>query len=216
METGILSESLQAGYDQAQLSAGYGSSSGFRDAFAKTLGAAPAHRGKHRAILLSSWIDTPLGPMLAIASEEALVLLEFVDRRGLEREIEHLRKRLKSAIVPGDNAHLEQINGDLQAYFEGSLKSFKTPIALYGSAFQKQAWAALQRIPYGQTRSYREQAEYLNKPTAFRAVARANGANQLALIIPCHRVINSNGELGGYGAGLHRKQWLLEHEQRKA
>lgn len=197
----------------AQLSVGYESSSGFRDAFSKIMGTAPSKT--HRLILKAAWLDTQLGPMIAISDEKALYLLEFVDRRGLEREIEFLRKKLNAAIIPGETEVIKQIESEIMDYFSGKNFIFKTPLHLIGSPFQKTVWAALQTIPSSQTRSYLAIAKKLNKPTAFRAVAQANGANRLAIIIPCHRVINSNGELGGYGGGLSRKKWLLDHEKGK-
>lgn len=193
-----------------QLEAGFESGSGFRDAFARIMGAAPTH--VNHLILKAAWIDTKLGPMIAIADDAELYLLEFVDRRGLEREIERLRKRLKVAIIPGDTKILQQTEKEVSEYFRGERIDFETPIHLIGSDFQKSVWQALRKIPAGQTRSYSELAQSLNKPTAFRAVANANGANQLAIIIPCHRVINADGKLGGYGGGIPRKQWLLSHE----
>ncbi|GKU77335.1 bifunctional transcriptional activator/DNA repair enzyme AdaA [Paenibacillus sp. L3-i20] len=197
-----------------QLSTGYESSSGFRDAFSRIMGAAPTllEDGK---ILRASWIDTRLGPMIAIGDEEALHLLEFVDRRGLEREVERLRKRTKSAIIPGMTGPIQSIEAELTQYFNGSLNHFKTPIHLLGSPFQKSVWEQLMNIPAGETRSYLDIAKALGKPTSFRAVAQANGANQLAIIVPCHRVINTNGDLGGYGGGITRKNWLLTHEKQK-
>lgn len=198
---------------EAQLSTGYESSSGFRDAFSRIMGAAPTKLGS-RNILKASWLDTPLGPMLTIADEEALYLLEFVDRRGLEREIERLRRKTKSAIIPGHTKPISSIERELNLYFKGQLIEFKTPILLLGSLFQKHVWAELVKIPPGETRSYSNIAVAIGRPTAFRAVAQANGANQLAIIIPCHRVINTNGELGGYGGGLARKEWLINHEKK--
>ncbi|HBN21919.1 MAG TPA: bifunctional transcriptional activator/DNA repair enzyme protein Ada [Holosporales bacterium] len=198
---------------EAQLDTGYTSSSGFRDAFSKIMGAAPTAFDKHLKILKASWIDTPLGPMLAISSEKELYLLEFVDRRGLEREVERLRLKLKAAIIPGQTNPIKLITQELKEYFSGKLTAFKTPLALLGSDFQKKVWQELQLIPYGETRSYAEQARLMGKDKAFRAVANANGSNQLAIIIPCHRVIQSNGSLGGYGGGLHRKKWLINHEK---
>jgi len=195
----------------AQLSAGYESSSGFRDAFSKIMGAPPTRANV--CILKAAWLDTPLGPMIAIADEIGLYLLEFVNRRGLEREVERLRQRLKAAIVPGENMIIQSISAEIVDYFIGKNQKFKTPMHLLGSPFQRKVWEALMKIPLGETRSYLEIAQSLNMPKAFRAVARANGANQLAIIIPCHRVINTDGELGGYGGGVARKQWLLKHEQ---
>ena len=151
--------------------------------------------------------------MLAIADDEQLYLFEFISRRGLEREIEKMRSERNVVIVPGRTPPINSIEKEIAAYFEGTLESFKTPILLKGSEFQKSVWKELQKIPYGQTRSYSEQAESLGRPTATRAVANANGANQLAIIVPCHRIVRNNGDLGGYGGGLERKRWLLDHEK---
>lgn len=197
----------------AQISAGYESGSGFRDAFSRIMGAAPSKQG-HCNLLKAAWLDTPLGPMIAIADDAALYLLEFVDRRGMEREVERLRQKVKAAIIPGNTAPMQSIEKELKAYFEGQLTEFQTPLCLLGSPFQKQVWEALQQIPSGETRSYLHIAKAVGRPTAFRAVAQANGANQLAIVIPCHRVINANGDLGGYGGGLTRKTWLLQHEKK--
>lgn len=194
----------------AQLMTGFASESGFRDAFTAIMGAVPTKNTL--STLLSTWIDTILGPMLAIVDDDSLILLEFVDRRGLEREIERLRKKLKCAIIPGSNHITSQITTDLKNYFEGKNFTFTTPIKMLGSKFQIQVWQTLMTIKPGTTISYQELAQKIDNPKAVRAVANANGANQLALIIPCHRVINANNELGGYGGGLPRKLWLIEHE----
>ncbi|HZG17151.1 MAG TPA: trifunctional transcriptional activator/DNA repair protein Ada/methylated-DNA--[protein]-cysteine S-methyltransferase [Candidatus Bathyarchaeia archaeon] len=211
---GIALKHIRAGSAviEAQLSAGYESGSGFRDAFSRIMGNAPAQIG-NQLILKASWLDTRLGPMIAIADEEALYLLEFIDRRGLEREIERLRKKTKSAIIPGSTPPIRSIESELADYFEGKLMDFRTPLRLLGSPFQNKVWEQLQEIPPGRTASYAEIAIAIGKPSAQRAVARANGTNQLAIVIPCHRVINSNGDLGGYGGGLSRKHWLLGHEK---
>lgn len=201
----------------SQLDSGYGSGSGFRDAFYKIMGVAPSKACAHTQLVLkASWIDTLLGPMIAISDDNSLYLLEFADRRGLEKEIERLRKRQKAAIIPGKTEAISMINKELGLYFSGKLKSFKTPVHLIGSDFQKKAWHALQQIPYGQTRSYKSQAEITGNEKAYRAIANANGANQLAIIIPCHRIINHSGELGGYGGGKVRKKWLIKHEKSHA
>lgn len=196
----------------AQVAMGYESSSGFRDAFSRIMGAAPTLANTQH-ILKATWLDTKLGPMIAIADEHELYLLEFVDRRGLEREVERLRKRTKSAIVPGKTAPISSIEKELAQYFSGKLSEFKTPVHFLGSEFQKIVWENLRKIPYGETQSYANIAKAIGNPKAFRAVARTNGLNQLAIIIPCHRVINTNGELGGYGGGVTRKEWLLNHEK---
>lgn len=198
---------------EAQLSTGYESSSGFRDAFSRIMEAAPTKLGHHH-ILKVSWLDTPLGPMIAIANDEVLYLLEFVDRRNLEQEIESLKWKTKSVIIPGYTKITHSIETELSLYFKGQLSEFKTPLFFSGSPFQQKVWAELMKIPSGETRSYSDIAMAIGKPTAFRAVALANSANQLAIIIPCHRVININGDLAGYAGGITRKKWLINHEKK--
>lgn len=199
----------------AQLDRGYESSSGFRAAFVRVFGAAP--RGAKRGdCLLARRIETPLGTMLAVADAAGLRLLEFVDRRGLERELAGLRRRLKSAIVPGNHATLEAAAEQLAEYFSGQRMEFDLPLAPVGSDFQRRVWAELQRIAPGRTRSYQAMAERLGIPRAPRAVGRANGSNMLAVVIPCHRVIRADGTLCGYAGGIWRKQRLLEHERKFA
>ena len=211
---GLAMKNIRAGKSviATQLDMGYESSSGFRDAFSRIMGVAPTLLGQ-ATVLKACWLDTKLGPMIAIADERVLYLLEFVDRRGLEREVARLRRRTKAAILPGETAPILSIKKELEQYFAGELKEFTTPRGLLGSPFQKQVWAELQNIPYGQTCSYAELATTILKPSAFRAVANANGANQIAIVIPCHRVINTNGDLGGYGGGIARKKWLANHEK---
>ncbi|GHC05110.1 bifunctional transcriptional activator/DNA repair enzyme AdaA [Cerasicoccus arenae] len=193
----------------AQLNAGYESGSGFRVAFSRIMGEAP--QSSSRPLLLAEWLDTPLGPMLALADDKALHLLEFTDRRGLEREIERQRKHY--AIAPGRTSITDSIEAELKEYYAGKLQRFQTPIHFRGTPFQQTVWQALTTIPYGDTWAYAELAKNVGNPKGFRAVASANGCNQLAIIVPCHRVINADGELGGYAGGLVRKQWLLRHEQ---
>ena len=196
-----------------QLARGYESTSGFREAFTRIFGQSP--RGAQTGhCLLAQRIETPLGTMLALADEAGLRLLEFADRRGLERELALLRGRLKCAVVPGSNATLEQIRAQLRRYFAGESLTFDVKLAPVGSEFQLRVWAELQRIPAGQTRSYAGMAAKLGIPKGPRAVGRANGSNMLALVIPCHRVINADGSLCGYAGGLWRKQRLLEHERK--
>ena len=199
----------------AQLEAGYESPSGFRAAFARLIGEAPAMT-QGRELLYADWMETPLGPMVAVADEAYLHLLEFHDRRGLPAEMERLRRRTRSSIAPGRAPPIEQIKTELMAYFKGESGAFNTPLALGGTAFERQVWAKLQDIAPGQTRSYGDIALEINTIKAVRAVAKANGANQIAIVIPCHRCIGSDGSLTGYGGGLWRKQWLLRHEGRMA
>ena len=197
-----------------QLDHGFESGSGFREAFARVFGTAPS-RAQAEAVdcLYAQWFDTPLGPVLALANDDGLHLLEFVDRRGLERELKTLRTRFIHRIVPGAHPYLEQIGSELAAYFSGRTLRFETPVKLDGSPFQREVWEALRAIAPGTTRSYGEIAATIGRRAAVRAVGRANGDNKLAIIIPCHRVIGANGTLTGYGGGLWRKAWLLEHER---
>ncbi len=197
---------------EAGLDAGFESTSGFRDAFVRLMGEPPG-KFREKDCLYGKWLETPLGPMLAVASEEGLCLLEFMDRRALETELIELRQRLGAPIMPGDNIHLQTIKRDLTAYFARELREFTLPLVLRGTPFQKQVWELLMRIPYGETWSYGQMAEKLGRPDAQRAVGAANGDNRMAIIIPCHRVIRSDGSLCGYGGGLWRKKWLLDHEQ---
>ncbi|EMD82168.1 bifunctional transcriptional activator/DNA repair enzyme AdaA [Pacificimonas flava] len=198
---------------EAQLDAGYDSGSGFRDAFQRLIGIAPAAQ-KGRAPLGADWIETPIGPMVAIGDEDRLHLLEFNDRKGLPREVERLRTRTGAAIVHRRTASVSATATGLAAYFAGEASLPALPMGDHGTAFERTVWRALTEIPFGETRSYGEIAESIGRPSAVRAVARANGANQLALLLPCHRVIGADGALTGYAGGLWRKRWLLEHERR--
>jgi AraC family transcriptional regulator, regulatory protein of adaptative response / methylated-DNA-[protein]-cysteine methyltransferase len=150
--------------------------------------------------------------MLALADDAGLRLLEFVDRRGLERELLLLRRRLECAIVPGNHTVLDALAKQLGRYFSGKSLSFDLQLAPVGSVFQLKVWRELGRIPAGRTRSYLEMARAVGVPKAPRAIGRANGSNMTALIIPCQRVINANGTLCGYAGGFWRKRRLLEHE----
>lgn len=163
-------------------------------------------------MLHQSCIQTVQGPMIALADDQVLYLLEFVGRKGLDAEIERLHLQTKKQIVLGCTAITDLIEKELQSYFLGKLQTFKTPLAFVGSPFQKSVWNALQRIPFGTTVSYKDVAIAVGNPYASRAVACANATNQLALVVPCHRVITSVGTIGGYAAGIERKQWLLAHE----
>lgn len=185
-----------------------------REAISNIIKATQTKLDKNSPTLKAAWIDTPLQAMIAIADEKALYLLEFDNKKRIEREIEKLNLKTKAAITFGYTNPIDMIEEELKQYFQGNLKHFKTPIHLFGSPFQKMVWQELLKIPYGSTRSYTDQATAIDKKTAYRAVANANGANQLSIIIPCHRIINSNGGLGGYGGGIARKKWLIEHEKR--
>jgi len=197
----------------AQLETGFESASGFWDAF-KTVFGAPPSRSENVNCLIAKWIDTPLGAMLALGNSDGIHLLEFVDRQILKSEISELRKLTGSVVIPGSNPYLEKLADEMKSYFAGESLKFTVPIIMIGSPFEKSVWKLLGTIPPGQTWSYAEMARKIGRPTAARAVGRANGMNHLALIIPCHRVIRADGTLCGYGGGIWRKKWLLEHERR--
>ncbi len=199
--------------DEAQNGSGFESASGFREAFTRIFGEAPT-TARDRPCLYAERIDTPLGAMLAVADDEGLRLLEFADRRALERELTILRRRLQTNVVPGEHQHLDAVRMQLGDYFSGKNLQFKLPLAPIGSDFQLRAWEILRSIPIGETRSYSWMAERLGDRGARRAVGRANGTNMLCIIIPCHRVIRADGTLCGYGGGLWRKKWLLDHERK--
>lgn len=157
-------------------------------------------------------ITTPLGPMLAGATDDALCLLKFVDRRALPTQIARIRKGLGAVFVPDRNPIVEQTAREVESYFAGTLEVFTVPTSAPGTEFQKTVWRALATIPYGETRSYAELAQTIGRPSAVRAVGSANGMNALAIIVPCHRVVGADGKLVGYGGGVWRKQRLLELE----
>jgi AraC family transcriptional regulator, regulatory protein of adaptative response / methylated-DNA-[protein]-cysteine methyltransferase len=165
-------------------------------------------------MIITSIIKTPIGDMIGGATDEGVCLLEFSDRRMLPTEYKDLKRLLKTTVEEGENNHLIQLRKELNEYFEGSRKDFSVSLVTPGSEFQKSVWKELMNIPYGTTRSYLEQSVAIGKPDSIRAVANANGMNRISIIIPCHRVIGSDGHLTGYGGGLIRKRWLLDHEKK--
>ena len=164
--------------------------------------------------LKADWMDTPIGPMIAIGDDQALYFLRFVNSDDKEKEIKRVQEKTKFTSVYGKNRIIESIKQEISLYFKGSLQDFQTPIKMMGSSFQEKIWLELKKIPLGQTSSYLDIAKAIKKPGASRAVGNANRVNEFAIIIPCHRVILSNGALGGYAGGIFRKKWLLEHERK--
>jgi AraC family transcriptional regulator of adaptative response/methylated-DNA-[protein]-cysteine methyltransferase len=150
---------------------------------------------------------------VAGATAEGVCLLEFSDRRMLETQFATLRQRFGRSVVPGNHAFLEQFKEELQCYFARTLTAFTVPLVYPGTPFQEAVWAGLREIPYGKTWSYDELARRVGRPGAQRAVGHANGQNRICIVLPCHRVVNKDGRLGGYGGGLWRKQFLLDLEQ---
>ena len=208
-------ETLQLGGSvlTAQIDASFDSSSAFRTAFAKLLGCAPGDL-KQDALMRATWIPTPLGDMIAVSSPSHLHLLEFTDRKGLPAELKKLLASTPGGLGIGRYDPADQAEAELKDYFAAKSARFQTPLATtHGTDFYRKVWQALQTIPAGETRSYGEIARQIGQPTAVRAMARANGSNQIALMIPCHRVIGADWSLTGYAGGLWRKQKLIEIER---
>lgn len=165
-------------------------------------------------MITTTHIETELGTMIAGAVEDGICLLEFSDRKMLNTEYKDLSRYLKTDIEEGESVHFQELRIQMDEYFQGLRKEFSVPLITPGTSFQMAVWKELMSISYGTTRSYLEQSIALGKPESIRAVANANGMNRIAIIIPCHRVIGSDGSLTGYGGGLKRKKWLLDHERR--
>ena len=195
----------------AQLDSGFDSASGFRRAFAQLFGH-PPHQMASDADLRAEWIETPLGGMIAIADTQALHLLEFVDRKALPAGLRKLSALAKGRIGLGRTPVTDLAETALSAFFAGQEGRLDVPLRLAGTPFQQRVWQELRNIPAGQTRSYAQLAAAIGQPTAVRAVAGANGANRLALVVPCHRVIGADGTLTGYAGGLWRKEKLIALE----
>ena len=196
------------------IGSGFDSPSGFRDAYVRAFGRPPGRsRLSTENCVVTMMFESPVGPLLAGATDSAVCLLEFSDRRMLEAQMTTLRRRFDRPIVPGENRLLKQLRREMEQYFAGRLRQFSLPLDYPGTDFQHQIWSQLLRIPYGETISYETLARRVGRPGAQRAVGTANGANRIAILIPCHRVVNKDGNLGGYGGGLWRKQHLLELEK---
>lgn len=198
---------METAYDS-----GFESLSGFNESFKTIFGVSPKNSKSHKIIDLKR-IETPVGTMYAAAVEEGICMLEFTDRKMLETEFKDLAQSLNATIILGENPHFETLEKELSEYFTGERTRFSVPLSPVGTAFQKSVWKALMEIPYGETWTYRKQSEFLGDAKKVRAVANANGMNKISIIIPCHRVIGSNGTLTGYGGGIWRKQKLLGLEK---
>ncbi|WP_417429231.1 bifunctional transcriptional activator/DNA repair enzyme AdaA [Halpernia sp.] len=205
---------IQAGENiiETAYNAGFESLSGFNESFKNVFGVSPKN-SKTQNIIDLKRIETPIGTMYAAATGNGICMLEFTDRKSLEKEFLELSKSLNAKIIIGENAHLKLLEKELSDYFEGKLKKFSVPLSPVGTEFQKSVWKVLEKIPYGEIWSYKKQAQILGDVKKVRAVANANGLNKISIVIPCHRVIGSNGKLTGYGGGIWRKQKLLELEK---
>jgi len=161
------------------------------------------------AALVTTEIASPVGPLLAGANDDGVCMLEFSDCDRASQAAGSV-----NGATNGAGKFLDQLAGELADYFAGRLTEFRTPLAVDGTEWQRKVWGELRRIPYGETRSYQDVARAVCSAKAARAVGMANGQNRIAIVIPCHRVINAGGKLGGYGGGLWRKEFLLGLERR--
>ncbi|MBX3435965.1 MAG: methylated-DNA--[protein]-cysteine S-methyltransferase [Planctomycetaceae bacterium] len=201
------------GIDAAVLECGYDSHSGFRDAFQRILGNSPGRFRHDGECIHLSWIASPLGPLVAGATDAGVCLLEFSEPQRFEQQFAALRKSTDAPLVPAPHEHLDALEAQLARYFAGSLHHFSLPLVIRGTPFQERVWNQLLTIPYGETCSYEDLARGIGDSKASRAVGSANGRNRMAILIPCHRVVNKSGALGGYGGGLRRKEFLLNLER---
>ncbi|HEY3934594.1 MAG TPA: methylated-DNA--[protein]-cysteine S-methyltransferase [Gemmatimonadales bacterium] len=200
-----------ASLDRVIVTSGWESHSGFRDAFSRAVGAPPGRSRNGEPVFAGTW-HSPLGPMVAAAVTEGVVLLEFGDIERLRRQAPTLRRWFQGPVVTAGHPHLDRLFGELEEYFARRRGKFTVPLVVRGSPFEVSVWNALRQIPTGSTCSYADIARTVGNPRAVRAVGSANGRNRLAVVIPCHRVVNTGGKLGGYGGGLWRKVRLLEIE----
>ena len=198
---------METAYDS-----GFESLSGFNESFKTIFGVSPKNSKTQKIIDLKR-IETPIGTMYAAATAEGICMLEFTDRKMLETEFKDLAKSLNAIIIQGENPHFKTLEKELAEYFLAKRTEFTVPLSPVGTDFQKSVWKVLMKIPYGETWNYKKQSEVLGDAKKVRAVANANGMNKISILIPCHRVIGSNGTLTGYGGGIWRKQKLLELEK---
>ena len=192
----------------------YESLSGFNESY-RTLIGNSASQSKHRNIINVLRFSSPIGRLIACATEKGLCFLGFNGQKYSEKHFTDIQKQFNAMLLPGKNTHLTQTKKQISEYFAGTRKFFSVALDVVGTDFRKKVWNELLTIPYGKTMSYKEQALAMNNVKAIRAVASANGANKISIIIPCHRVIGSNGSLTGYAGGLHRKSWLLDFEKKQ-
>ncbi|HRP06945.1 MAG TPA: methylated-DNA--[protein]-cysteine S-methyltransferase [Gemmatimonadales bacterium] len=197
--------------DRVIVGSAWESHSGFRDAFTRVAGRSPGSSRDAEPISVVSW-QSPLGPLVLAAIDAGVCLLEFGDQRRVEKQAASLHRWFGGPVVRESHRHLDHLRQQLTEYFDRQRREFTVPLVIRGTRFETSTWNALLRIPYGTTVSYSDIAAAMGSPRAVRAVGSANGRNRIAIVIPCHRVVNADGKLGGYGGGLWRKQRLLELE----
>src|SRR5205807_1167611 len=152
--------------------------------------------------LVTATLDSPVGPLLVGATDEGICLLEFAEPARQQAQLAAVRRNFGDAVEPGRNEHTDRLAEELADYFAGARQDFTVPVVFSGTPFQRRVWKQLRAIPYGETCSYEDVARAVGDARAVRAVGGANGKNRVAIVVPCHRVINKGGRLGGYGGGL--------------
>jgi AraC family transcriptional regulator of adaptative response/methylated-DNA-[protein]-cysteine methyltransferase len=197
--------------DKVIIESAWESHSGFRDAFARIAGRTPGRAREAEPISVITW-ESPIGALVLGAVDAGVCLLEFSDERRVERQASALHRWFGGPVVRESHHHLDTLREQLEEYFSGARREFSVPLVTRGTPFELATWNALLDIPYGNTVSYSDIARSIGNPGAVRAVGSANGRNRIAIVIPCHRVVNTGGQLGGYGGGLWRKKRLLELE----
>ena len=190
---------------------GYESLSGFNESYRSLFGES-ASKSKNRTVINVLRFSSPIGSLIAFATETGLCFLGFIGQKNIEKHFDEIQKEFNAIVLPGKNIHLMKVRKEVNEYFEGERKTFSVLLDIVGTDFRKKVWNELLNIPYGKTVSYKDQAIAMDNIKALRAVASANGMNKISLIIPCHRVISSNGNLTGYAGGLHKKKWLINFE----
>ncbi len=164
--------------------------------------------------IFTATLDTPVGEMISGVTDSGVCLLDFKYRKMLPAVRQRVSQGLNEVFVEGRHPMTDNLERELEEYFSGKRSAFTVPVQPLGSDFQRTVWSALMQIPYGAVSTYQQQARLYGDEKAIRAIATANGMNGIAIIIPCHRVIGTNGSLTGYAGGLPAKKWLLDHERR--
>lgn len=164
-------------------------------------------------MIVLKYIETPLGTMRMGATDKGICLFDFVDRQRMDTIMDRVVAMRGGPYMEGEHPLFEVLETEIGEYFAGTRKTFDVPVDMVGSPFQVRVWEALLEVPYGETRTYKQQTERLGDEKAIRAVANANGSNGIAILVPCHRIIGTNGSLTGYGGGIQRKQALLMLER---
>jgi O-6-methylguanine DNA methyltransferase len=171
------------------------------------------NKGITQAFIHTTLIKTPLGDMFSASTQKGICMLSFYDKFHIDAQLKNLKTRFNAEVISCNNTIFEQLQQELDEYFQNKRQCFTLPLQLLGTSFQIQCWKALLNIEYGTTISYKQQALNIGNPKAYRAVANANSQNMIEILVPCHRVIQENKTLGGYSSGVEKKRFLLNLEQ---